>query len=219
MIPSRALRIGCFSVCLASLNVMEGCSVLKPVKTTETSYYSLDSPGSAKFALPVTVEKLGYKPTLIINPPSASAGFESSRIIYIRQLHKIEYFAHSEWVESPAKMLAPLLSEVLQKSGIFRAVVLTPSAVAADWRLNTEVVRLQHEFLGATSQVRFTLRAHFVDEKTRRVIAIREFDVYSLAPSENPYGGVTAANLIVAAVLRDLVSFSAELAAQAIIPK
>jgi cholesterol transport system auxiliary component len=213
---SNSLRKGFLPLCLASLLTLQGCSVLKPASTTATSYYSLDS---VLPALQVVSEGPSFKPILIINPPSSAAGFGSSRIIYLRQPHKIEYFAHSEWVESPARMLAPLLSESLQKSGVFRAVVLTPSAVAADWRLNTEVVRLQHEFKGESSQVRFTLRAHFVEEKTRRIIALREFDMSLAAETGNPYGGVTAANFIVASVLRDLSVFSAEIAAQALVSK
>jgi cholesterol transport system auxiliary component len=208
-------QISAQSAVLAYLFVSAGCSVLKTEKTSETSYYSLD------LITPVAknvVEVRTYRPTLIVNPPSSAAGFGSSRIIYFRQAHKMEYFAHSEWVESPARMLAPLLSESLQKSGVFRAVVLTPSAAAADLRLNTEVVRLQHEFFEASSRVRFTLRAHFIDEKTRRIIAIREFDVSRAALSNNPYAGVAAANLVVAAVLRDLSVFSGEVAAQTLAP-
>ena len=204
------------AVLVAALLALQGCSVLKPEKSIATSYYSLDS---VAMVAPTTVAGQTFKPTLIINPPSAAAGFGSSRIIYLRQPHKVEYFAHSEWVESPARMLAPLLVASLQSSGIFRAVVLTPSAVAADWRLNTEIVRLQHEFLGGVSQVRFTLRAHYIDEKNRRVIAIREFDVSIKSPTENPYGGVNAANAAVSKVLRDLSIFSAEAAAQPVLPK
>lgn len=204
------------AVLLAALLMLQGCGVLKPVNSPAISYYSLDSVTPA--APPIVTGQM-TRPTLIINPPSAAAGFGSSRIIYLRQAHKVEYFAHSEWVESPARMLAPLLVASLQSTGIFRAVVLTPSAVAADWRLNTEIVRLQHEFLGTPSRVKFTLRAHFVDEKTRRIIAIREFDISTESPSDNPYGGVSAANLAVARVLRELSLFSAEITAQPVSSK
>ncbi len=208
---SNPLKIACTSVWAAMLLTFSACSVLKPVNSPATSYYSLDSVNPTP---PSPFARQRFRPTLIINPPSAAAGFGSSRIIYLRQAHKIEYFAHSEWVESPARMLAPLLVASLQNSGVFRAVVLTPSAVAADWRLNTEIVRLQHEFMGASSRVRFTLRAHLIDEKTRRIIAIREFDVSTAAPSNDPYGGVSAANGSVASVLRDLTLFTLEVAAQ-----
>ena len=198
---------------MASVLALEGCSVLKPVNTPPTAYFSLDDPSASPqpvAAVRTLVRSL--KPTLIINPPSAAAGYGSSRIIYLRQAHKIEYFAHSEWVESPARMLAPLMVSSLQASGTFQAVVLTPSAVAADWRLNTEIIRLQHEFFEQPSRVRFTLRAHLVDEKSRRILGVREFDLAIKSESDNPYGGVLAANLVIASVLRDLTKFCAEVA-------
>ena len=102
-------------------------------------------------------------PTLIVNPPHAAAGFDSRRIIYVRELHKLEYFAHSEWVDTPARMLAPLIVAALENGGAFRAVVLTPSAASGDFRLDTEIVRLQHEFGTGPSRVRFTLRAYLVE--------------------------------------------------------
>jgi hypothetical protein len=61
--------------------------------------------------------------------------------------------------------------------------------------------------------VRFTLRAYIVDNTTRRVLAWREFDETFAAASEDPYGGVVAANRAVQSVLEQLASFCAEAAA------
>jgi cholesterol transport system auxiliary component len=152
---------------------------------------------------------------LIINPPHAAPGFDSPRIIYVRETHKLEYFAHSEWVDPPARMLAPLLVAAVENTGAFRAVVLTPSAAAGDLRLDTEIIRLQHEFQTQPSRVRFTLRAYLVDDKTRRVLAWREFDAAVPAASEDPYGGVVAANRAVQTVLENLSAFCAEAARSA----
>jgi cholesterol transport system auxiliary component len=154
-------------------------------------------------------------PTLIINPPHAAAGFDSPRIIYVRETHKLEYFAHSEWVDPPARMLAPLLVAAVENTGAFRAVVLTPSAAAGEMRLDTEILRLQHEFLSVPSRVRFTLRAYLVESVTRRVMASREFEAAVPAASEDPYGGVVAANRAVQTVLENLSAFCAEAARSA----
>jgi cholesterol transport system auxiliary component len=147
---------------------------------------------------------------LIINPPHAAAGFDSPRIIYLRQPFKLEYFASSEWVDPPARMLGPLLLTALQNSAGFRAVVLTPGAASGDFRLDTQIVRLQHEFQSQPSQVRFTLRATLVDEKTRQVLAWREFEAVAPASSEDAYGGVLAANDAVKTVLGELSVFCAQ---------
>ena len=194
-----------------ALLALGGCNTLRTVTAPQPSFYSLDNARAAAPATaPATAGLTPAGPTLIINPPHAAAGFDSQRIIYVREAHKIEYFAHSEWVDPPARMLAPLLVGALEATGAFRAVVLTPSAAAGDVRLDTEVVRLQHEFATAPSRVRFTLRATLVDEKARRVLASREFDVAVPAASDDPHGGVVAANRAGQTALENLAAFCAE---------
>lgn len=189
------------------LTSVGACSLLKPSTRPAVAFYALDGPAAA-----ATAAAPAAAPTLIINPPTAVAGFDSQRIIYVRETHKLEYFANSEWVDPPARMLMPLLVAAAESTGAFRAVVLTPSAAAGDLRLDTDIIRLQHEFLSQPSHVRFTLRAHLVDSKTRRVLASREFDAVVPAAAENPYGGVVAANRAVQIVLADLSAFCAEAA-------
>lgn len=201
-----------------SLIAVCACSALVPTTTPHPTFYSLDNAqGAAPAAVPATVTAPApaAAPTLIINPPHASAGFDSPRIIYVRETHKLEYFVHSEWVDPPARMLAPLLVAAVENTGAFRAVVLTPSAAAGDLRLDTEIIRLQHEFRTQPSRVRFTLRAYLVDVRTRRVLAWREFDAAVPAASEDPYGGVVAANRAVQNVLEALSAFCAETARNA----
>ncbi|MEO8121279.1 MAG: ABC-type transport auxiliary lipoprotein family protein [Rhodoferax sp.] len=188
-----------------------GCSALRPAATPPPAFYSLDRLNGAR---PVS-SAATTAPTLVISPPRAAAGFDSQRIIYLRERHKLDYFAHSEWVDPPARMLGPLLVAAIQNSGAFHAVVLTPGSAAGDLRLDTEIVRLQHEFLGSPSRVRFTLRATLVADRTRRVLAWREFDGYVEAASEDPYGGVVAANRVVQTVLEQLSDFCGEAARSA----
>ena len=201
-----------------ALMALGACSVLRPTATPQPAFYALDSlPGAAATATPTTPAATAL--TLIINPPRAAAGFDSQRILYLREPYKLEYFAHGEWVDLPARMLAPLLIAAVQASGAFRAVVLTAGAAAGDLRLDTEIIRLQHDFQLQPSRVRFTLRAYLVEDKTRRVLAWREFEGNVAATSEDPYGGVVAANAAVQAVLQDLSRFCAEAARSAPVAK
>ena len=202
-------------LCVAglSLTLAGGCGALHPTATPRSSFYSLDggrTEARAAMRAPATLSMAA--PTLIVNPSYAASGFDSQRIIYVREAHKLEYYAHNEWVDTPARMLAPLIVAAVENSGMFRAVVLTPSAAAGDLRLDTEILRLQQEFGSQPSHVRFTLRAYLVDNKTRRVLARREFDETVAAASEDPYGGVVAANRAVQAVLEHLASFCTEAA-------
>jgi cholesterol transport system auxiliary component len=187
-----------------------------PKLPVQPTFYSLDRaaldapatlpPANGVALLPETA------PTLVINPPRAAAGFDSQRIIYTRESHQLEYFSHSEWIDTPARMLAPLIVAALSKAGAFRAVVPTPSLAAGDIKLDTEIVRLQQVFGNGPSRVQFTLRAYLVDSATRRVLAWREFDETVAASSEDPRGGVDAANRAVQNVLRALTGLCIEAA-------
>ncbi len=206
-----AVNLRRFLVTGLTLITLTACSALQPSTTPQPTFYSLDN---ARRALPaqaaIASAPHSAKLTLIINPTRAAAGFDSQRIIYVREPHKLEYFAHSEWIDPPAQMLAPLLVAAMQNSGAFSAVVPAPGAAVGDWRLDTEIIRLQHAFDVQPSRVRFTLRAYLIDSKTRRVVAWREFDDYAPAASEDPYGGVVAANRVVQSVLDKLSVFCAE---------
>jgi len=192
-----------------SLMLLSACGSLPTAATPHTVFYALEGTAGAAPAT-VAVGDPAAAPTLLVNPTHAAAGFDSPRIVYVRETHKLEYFAHSEWVDPPERMLAPLLVAALSRSGAFRAVVLAPSAAAGDLRLDTEIVRLQQEFQSGASRVHFTLRAYLVDERARSVLAWREFDAAEAAASEDPYGGVMAANRAVQTVLESLAAFCAE---------
>ncbi len=206
----RALTAGLSMLALCA------CSALSPSTTPPPAFYSLNAiPGAASAASGTAVAATAGtstpgsagQPTLIINPPRAAAGFDSQRIIYLREAHKLEYFANSEWVDPPARMLGTLLVASLQNTGAFRAVVLAPGTAVGEMRLETDIIRLQQEFQTRPSRVHFTLRATLLDDKTRRVLAWREFDATVPSPSDDPYGGVLAANLAVQSVLKDLAFF------------
>jgi len=191
--------------------------MLGPAVSPQSNFYSLADARNS--AMPATPRAAVTAPTLIVSPPHAAAGFDSQRIMYVRQADQLEYFAHNEWIDTPARMLAPRIVAAIESSGAFRAVVQTPSPAAGEMRLDTEILRLQHEFLSTPSRVRFTLRAYLVESATRRVIAAREFEAAIPAASEDPYGGVVAANHAVQTVLENLSAFCAEAARSARIEK
>ena len=203
---ARGCRLGAVSLCLM---LASGCAALRPAAMqANPNFYSLDNALKLAPATPRTLSPAA--PTLLISTSRAAAGFDSPRIIYVREPHKLEYFAHSEWIDTPARMLAPLLVAVVENSRAFRAVVHAPSSASGDLRLDTEILQLQQEFAGGTSRVRFVLRAYLVEDASRRVIASREFEALATAPSADPYGGVVAANQAVRTVLENLAAFCAE---------
>ncbi|MEO8143224.1 MAG: ABC-type transport auxiliary lipoprotein family protein [Betaproteobacteria bacterium] len=197
------------------LLLLSGCSALKPAVSEPPKHYSL---AAVRDNLPSAVGSAPAAPaapaatTLIVSPPHASAGFDSHHIMYLRQPGQLEHFAYSEWVDTPARMLAPMIVSAIQDKGAFRAVVQTPSPATGEMRLDTEILQLQQEFFSIPSRVRFGLRVYLVENATRRVIATREFEATVASASEDPQGGVVAAGRAVQSVLEQLAVFCAEAA-------
>ncbi|MDB5806495.1 MAG: hypothetical protein JWN73_3817 [Betaproteobacteria bacterium] len=205
---NRARHLARIAALLAPLALAAGCSSLLPPGQPSPNLYSLDYEAKGGAAAPVSRPEGGA--IVLVTSPRATAGFDRPRMVYLKQAHQIEYFAQSQWVDTPARMLGPLLVAALERKGAFRAVMQTPSTAAGQVRLDTEVVRLQQEFFRTPSQLRFTLRARLINDDTREVIAIREFEGLVDAPSENPYGGVQAANQAVSRVLDQVADFCAD---------
>ena len=176
----------------------------------------LGSPGAAPpslFTLALERERVPMHElaarTIEIAPPSARPGFEGPRMAYVTRAYEIQYFARHQWVEPPARMIAPLLGEALERDGSFRAMQGGESGAPA-LRLETEIVALQQEFTTQSSQLRFTLRARLLDGSEGRVLATAGFEAVEPSPSDDPYGGVIAANRAVARVLDEVAKWCAE---------
>jgi cholesterol transport system auxiliary component len=189
-----------------------GCAALLPKDTPPPVVYVLEG-GPAMHEKAPLVAAAATAPALIVNPTRAAPGFDSQHIVYVRVAHQLEHFAHSEWADTPARMLTPLIVSAIERTGSFRAAGASTSGIAADLRLDTEVLRLQQEFSDTPSRVRLTLRATLSDNATRQVISWQTFDETVPAASDDPYGGVVAANLAVQQVMAQLARYCAMAAA------
>lgn len=206
---TRAIRHGIQHLgFVATVLSLTACTALRPATSTQPVFYSLEAQ-SGQVAPTASGVITGSLPTLIINQVHAAPGFDSPRLMYVQKDHQLAYFAQSEWVDTPARLLSPLLVAAIEKTGAFGAVVTQPTSVSGDLRLDTTILRLQHNFQTSPSKVQFTLRAYLSDEKTRRVLAWREFSADAVAPSDTPQGGVAATQVVVQGVLTQLAQFLA----------
>lgn len=184
--------------------LVAGCGALQPVKQEAVNTFALEAGFASKAAVPPR-----DAPVLVVSLARARPGFDSPRMAYVRKSHELEYFAKNQWIDTPARMLTPLLIQALESSGAFRSVVTPQSGASANLRLETEIVRLQQEFLSLPSTLHLTLRVQLLDVATKQVLATREFDVTEIAPTEDPYGGVLAANRALQRVLGEVADFCA----------
>lgn len=219
---TNALRQTLLPISLAAALTLTGCSSLLPKPAPQPIFYALNSVNQIPTQIPMrvlpsatagaptksTLTPSNSLPVLSINPLHAVAGFDSKRIIYVRTNHQLEYFAQSEWIDTPARMIAPLLVAAIETNigNGFSAVIATPSTASSDIRLDTEILRLQHNFSTSPSQVHFTVRTYLVDNASRKVLTSREFDATVSAATDDPYGGVVAANEAVQRVLTQIAN-------------
>jgi cholesterol transport system auxiliary component len=136
-------------------------------------------------------------------------------MLYQRRPLALEAFAFHEWVDTPARMLAPLLVRALQDSAAFRVVLLAPSSALAGWRLETELLRLHQDFTVRPSQLRLGLRAVLLDVASRQVVAWREFEFAVAAADDGPVAGVQAAHQATVQLAQAVAHFCDEQAAAA----
>lgn len=177
-----------------------GCSLLPKPAPVATDQYVLEYSVTGASAPPGA-------PVLIVTTPRAHGGYDTSRMAYMQQAYGLRYYTLSRWADTPARMLAPLLAEAVQQTGRFQALYTAPGSIAAELRLDTELVRLHQDFTRQPSVLQLALRAQLVDVSKGRVIATRLFDISVPAATDDAYGGVVAANQAVAQLLPEVAQF------------
>jgi cholesterol transport system auxiliary component len=186
---------------LISVLLLAGCTACAAPKTANQSTFVLEAQRATK---PAQVKR---NLVLAISEPRTRPGYDTPQMAYVQQPHELNYFVTSRWADAPVRMLEPLLVQAMEQAGSFRAVVQRPGAVPADVRLDTELIRLQHDFVTRPSRIRLTLRAQLIDVRGQRVLAVKLFDESETATSDNAYGGVLAANRALERLLDQLVDF------------
>jgi cholesterol transport system auxiliary component len=180
-----------------------GCSLLQPAAPDDTALHVLD----ARTAVDTAASR---DRVLVVSAPRAAPGFDTAAMVYVQKPHSLDRYATHRWVDTPARMLGPLLTRTLEDTGGFRAVVQTPNALPAELRLDTEIVQLQQSFLAKPSRVELSLRVQIVDLAGRRVLATRYIEIAQDAPSDDAAGGAAAANDAVARALAQVAAFCIE---------
>jgi len=187
---------------LVSVWIISGCSVLpKPEPVTIDQYVLEYTPGR-----PVT-ESVDDLPVLIVTAPRAHGGYDTHRIAYMKQEFGLRYYTRSRWADTPARMLAPLTADAMQATGQFQALYAAPGSIAANYRLDTELIRFHQDFTVQPSVVHITMRAQLVDLKESLVAGTQQFDIVEPAATDDSYGSVVAANKAVSRMLNELAQF------------
>ncbi len=196
----------CYLALLVSFVALSGCSLVREVHDPVRTYV-LESEGAASgedIRPSASVKRL---PSLLIGVPQPAPGFESSRMAYVQVPHELNYFATSQWAESPARILAPLLVQRLEDGRMWSSVIQMPTSIRGDYRLELTNVTLVQEFLQDPSRIRLAWRGQLVSIKDRKVVGTRNFEREERAFSEDAYGGVLAAQHAATSLLNELTEW------------
>ncbi|MDD5328898.1 MAG: ABC-type transport auxiliary lipoprotein family protein [Sulfuricella sp.] len=183
--------------------VLCGCAGLGPPEMAPEHVYVLEAQVD-----PVAQAKV-IPLTLVVSLPRAAPGFDTSRMAFVRQPYALEYFSRNRWADAPAKMIGPLLVRALEQRSGFNAVAPAAGLVKGDVRLDTELLLLQQEFTTSPSRLHLSLRVQLVELANRRVLATQIFEATENASSDDPYGGVVAANRALQRLLAQIADFAA----------
>jgi len=187
---SHALKIvGSVALTLA---VFVNACVLGPSENSATRTYFLN-PEISWHNPHGSRERVGSA-VLLISQPKAQAGFDTQRMAYLLRPYEVDYYALNQWADTPSRLLLRILVENLDKTGQWAAVLPAPSSLPANYRLDCDNLVLEQQFFSRPSRVRLALRAQIVDLKKSAILGTQYFELFESAPSDDPYGGVQAAN-------------------------
>lgn len=190
---------------VAVLLLIAGCGVL-PGKSSQRPVvdYALNA-GLPPGASSVSGEKNGSCLDVRVMLPRPAAGFNTSRMAYMEDANSLRYFAYSQWLDTPAYMVQPLLVVALKRSERFHTVVRAPSPVRTRFILASDDLALVQQFEGGASTVRLALRVQLIDSPNSRIL-LDEPLILSRTTSASPKEGVVTANVLAAEMVEQLAS-------------
>jgi len=187
-------------VIILSCFLLFACS---PVKLPVKNQYQLTQYSVKQYKRPQR------KVTVLVALPDGVSDYQTSEMLYMKKPYKLEPFAYNAWTSPPADMLYPLILQSLQHSHYFYAVASSPYAEPADYRLDTQLIKLHQSFMTKPSHIELSVKVALTDTTKSEVIASAIICKRVPAPCDTPYGGVMAANkatrLITAAVTQFVI--------------
>lgn len=191
-------------VALACAGLLDACTGLQPQPTEQQNVFLLEAAPVAIVSHPKTNQ------IIEVAMPHARAGFDTDQMAYMQRPSEIEYFSHNRWADTPARMLAPAMVQAIERTGAFQAVVRDANAVHTDLRLETELIRLEQNFSVHPSRVDIAVRVLLAGSGTEGKLATAQFEENEQAPSDDPYGGVMAANRALSRLVAHVAEFCAQ---------
>lgn len=142
---------------------------------------------------------------LLVARVQAAPAYDSSAMAYRETDYEIRYFAYNRWAERPSRQLQPIVVDVFEQSRLFEAVLASPASVPSDYRLETELLHLEHDQRTTPGHARLGLRWRLIDQTGQQVIlsGSRRFTADMLEANASAF--TTSANRALEEAMREIL--------------
>jgi len=166
----------------ALLGPLAGCSYLLPGQGDPAQLYTLTPKSTFATNLPLVAWQL------VVEPPVAAAGLNTTRIALQRTPVSLDYFARVNWTDTAPLLVQTLLIESFENTGKIVAVARESVRLRPDYLLQTELREFQAEYFPDAKQpplVRARIIAKLVRVADRAIIASTAIERTERAQSDD----------------------------------
>ena len=179
-----------------------GCASLEPVAMPKVSTYQLN-------ILPANNTCISKnKDVLQVNQMLALSPFNTNKILYSTINNELSTYSYHQWSSAPNEMLSNNIVQYLNAQCIYANVTNANFVTNAQYRLNTQLIRLSLDTVNNKTSVNLIIMAQLVDNKTNYIIKTKIFNLNQ--PSKNtPIAMVNISNELELQFLQDLTKWIA----------
>lgn len=144
---------------------------------------------------------------LVVHTPSAVRALDTERILVRPQHEQISYYPDAVWSDRLPRLVRARLTEGLEDSKRFSAVVTEDDRVTGAYSLQIAIRAFEMSVNGKPPEGHVAMSAKLVDERAGKVVASRRFESRVRAKSDSVAEGVSAMTAAFHAVSRDLIKW------------
>lgn len=199
MKPTGAVLTRSALLCAALL--VAGCSGFRSGATAPVTWLLSAPATTTPAAAPLTAV------TLRVERPVAPPGFDTERILVVREPRVLEHYAGSRWAGPLPDVLTVLLVDTLRASSAFTSVHDASAALQSDYSLRATVRHFEADSTaGGAPVVRVVLDVTLARRSDRSVLASWTAEGRATADAERMRAVVAAFDAANAAALRDIAA-------------
>jgi cholesterol transport system auxiliary component len=146
---------------------------------------------------------------LLVEPPVAPGGLNTTRIALLHSPMQLEYYARSDWADRVPLLVQALIVQSFENSDRIKAVGRDALDLRADYVLKAELRDFQAEYFhGGGPVAHVGLNAKLVALPRRVIVASAHFDQTAEAKADRVEDVVSAFNEALSRVLEGLVAWT-----------